>query len=276
MKKYLIFVFLFVALCCQGQRIDRSHWTVTPIIKSTSFGGTMLLGYFNYLIHMGSANFIHYSNSGDGYSEEINYPIHNWHFPKIRYMFPLTHVSSPDGASISRPFWWRNLLWGVYSHTFKFSAGYEVSWKSMVSPWGIFAGAEWEYHHLRLTGGNEVGAHYSQAIVPYAGIRYRIGGGDIEKNKKWMPNFEFTGAYVKNFKYHSEHHYDKSALGNGFRGTIGVGFNFKEFYSINLRYEHDFFDHFDQDFTPDDGTTYPFEGYKTRFGDLYITVAADW
>ena len=272
MKKTLLILLLFVSIVCQGQDINRSHWSVVPVVKSTSLGGTMLLSYLNTLAHMGGKH-LEYHSSEDGETVDISVPIKCWHNPRFRYLFPISSVSSPDGAEISRRFLWRDLLWGDYSHTFKFSAGYEVAWKSMVSPWGIFAGAEWEYHHLRLKNGNEAGAHYSQAIVPYLGVRYRVGGGTV--GKKWMPNFELTGAYVNNFKYHCEHHYDKSALGNGFRGTIGVGINFTEFYTFTARYEHDFFDHFDKEFTPDGGATHPFEGYDTNFGSLSFSLTVD-
>ena len=268
MKKYLILAFLSVALCCQGQGIKRGHWSLTPVMKSSLFGPTVIFGLLNNLCNPGETLMYDTGNM------QIRYPLRNWHKPRIRYMLPLNSVGSPDGASISRPFWWRNLLLGDYSHTFKISAGYEVAWKSTVSPWNVFGGAEWEYNHLRLDGGDEAGAHYSQAVIPYAGIRYRIGGGKLQK--AWMPTFELTGAYVNNFKYHSEHHYDKSALGNGFRGSIGAGVYFTEMFYAIIRYEHDFFDHFNKNFTPDNGATRPFENYNTRFGGLSLSIQVDY
>ena len=266
MKKVLLVIFSLVTLTCQGQTIRRSQWTVRPVVKTNLFFVSKIANLaeeFALLPFMDGTN----ANMNVEFLQK-----NSWFIPEIRSTVPLSHVGSPDGASISRPLWWREFfLWGDYSHTYKFSAGYELYWKSMVSPWGIFAGAEWEYNHLRLKGGNEAGAHYSQAIVPYAGIRVRIGGGT--PGRTWMPAFEVSGAYVNNFKYHSEHGYSKDALNNGLRGSFGAGVNISEFSNIMIRYEHDFFDHFDKDFTPDEGETYPFEDYNTRFGNLSLTMS---
>lgn len=262
MKKLIIAISLLVSTGLSAQTIHRSQWTVQPKVSTTSYLASGVLQCIEQeLIYMAT------EGMDDNQIVEF-WEKNGFYIPEVYWTFPLQHLSAPDGAKVSHPFWWRELLLGDFSHSFKFNAGYELSWKSLVSPFGAFVGVEWEYNHLRLKNGNEAGAHYSQAIVPNAGLRFRIWGGNFERPIK--PSIEISGSYVYHFNYHNDHHYDKDALNNGFRGRIGAGVNFNNRMTILLQYEQDFFNYFNKDYTPDDGATHPFDGYKTHFGSISL------
>ena len=166
------------------------------------------------------------------------------------------------------PFVWRELLWwGDYSHTFRFSAGYELGWKSLVSPFGAFVGVNWEYSQIVLKNCAESGKHHSQAIVPSVGIRFRLWGGSFER--EWKPALEIGGAYVCNFKYHGPGGYKLGGLNNGFRGKAALGVEFPNTHDAFLiEYSHNFFNYFNKDYEVDG--TRPFEGYKNTFGEIAL------
>ena len=265
MKKVLLFFCMSISIMCNGQEIKRNQWTIQPKVTTSSLA---LAGILSTLEN--SAVLL--STEGKNANEYVDFlQSYSFCLPEITWAFPLSSISSDDGAKINKPYWWRELfLWGDYSHTFNFRAGLAFSWKSVVSPFGAYIGADWEYEHLVLSGGSESGGHYSQAIIPNAGLQIRFFGGDFSQDYK--PALEIGGSYVHHFKYHNPNDYDLDALNNGFRGKVAAGVNIGERVTFLLQYEHEFYDHFNKDFTPD-GVTYPFKDYKTYFGSLSLRTS---
>lgn len=264
MKKIAMLFVLFCALSANAQEIHRNQWTVQPHVKSNAWvvSGVainirdLLLAGFAGTTSMTQAEYVEFMQRN------------SWYIPEFEFGHPFYSVSSPDGAKIGHAPWWRELLWGDYSHTFDFSAGYELAWKSMVSPFGAYVGVDWEYQQLEIKNSAEAGKHRSQAIVPSAGLRFRLWGGSFEK--KCRPALELGAAYVYHFKYNNPNDYDLDALNNGMRGKIALGLEFPTSHSaIVLQYEHDFFDLFNGDYVSDNGNK-PFEDYKNTFGQLTL------
>lgn len=266
MKKVFIALALIASLSANAQKIHRNQWGLQPRVGISSFAlwGILFNVESNLLDAAGVSEM-----DADDYSEF--WARNSWYIPEIDFSYPIFSVSSKDGASLSRPYWWRDfLLWGDYSHTFKVSAGYELSWKSLTSPFGAFLGVDWEYSQIDLKDCSEAGKHRSQAVVPSAGLRFRLWGGSFERGIK--PALEIGGSYVYHFKYHGPNDYDLEALNNGFRGKVALGVDFpKSHTAFLIEYEHEFFKYFNQDY--ETGGVKPFEGYKNTFGEVSLRIS---
>lgn len=266
MKKSLYIFILLASLNADAQKIHRTQWGVQPKIGVSSFALSGILNKIESSI-LDAAEVT--DMDADEYSEF--WAKNSWYIPEIAFSFPIYSISSTDGAKLSRPYWWREIfLWGDYSHTFKFSAGYEFSLKSLVSPWGAFLGVDWEYSQIALKNCSEAGNHRSQAIVPSAGLRFRLWGGRFDKNIK--PALEIGTSYVYNFKYHGPNDYDLDALNNGFRGKVALGIESPISHTaILVEYEHEFYKHFNPNY--EYNNVKPFEGYKNTFGEISLKIS---
>lgn len=264
MKKALIVISLLITLGANAQTIHRSQWSLQPKVRSSSLSLMVLANRLETtVLYLGEVD----EMDSDEYADFVRKC--SWFLPEFTWTWSINSISSPDGAKIAKPFWWRELLWGDYSHTFNFSAGYELAWKHLISPFGAYAGVNWEYSHYSLKNCAEAGDHISQAIVPGAGLRFRLWGGSFEKQIK--PALEIGGAYVCNFKYHGPHNYSKDALNNGFRGHVSLGVELPSIRTTFLiEYQHDFFDKFDTGYTVKETGEQPFKGYSTTHGEVAL------
>lgn len=266
MKKLLITMALLASLNASAQKLHRNQWGLQPRV------GTSSLVMWGILNQIEGSLLTAFGVDDMGASEYSKFWGKNsWYIPEFRYSILTYSLSSDDGAKISRPYWWREVfLWGDYSHTFKFSAGYELSWKSLTSPLGAFLGADWEYSQIDIKNSEESGRHRSQAIVPSAGLRFRLWGGSFDREFK--PSLEIGGSYVYNFKYHGPNDYDLDALNNGFRGKVAIGVEMPyEHTTLLLGYERNFFNHFNSDY--ETNGVKPFENYKNTFGEITLRIS---
>lgn len=265
MKKWIITVLLTASLIANSQEIHRNQWSVQPKIGTSSIA---LWGIANTIEDAILGQVGIYKMSIDQYSEF--WSRNSWYIPEFVISQGVYSISSADGAKIEKPYWWREILIGDYSHTFKFSAGYELGWKSLTTPFGVYLGVNWEFFQLALRDCAENGKHRSQAIVPSAGIRFRLWSAVYEKSIN--PAIEIGGAYIYNFKYHGPNGYGIDAINNGLRGKVAAGVDFpNEHTAIFLEYSHNFFNHFNKDFEVNGSK--PFADYKNTFGDLSIRLS---
>lgn len=265
MKKVLVILALMATVNVNAQTIHRNQWGLQPRIgiSSVALSGT-LYNIESSLLDIAGVS----GMNPDAYSEF--WAKNSWYIPEIDFVYPVYSLSSVDGAKLSKPYWWREMLYGDYSHTFKVSAGYELSWKSLTSPLGACIGVDWEYSQIALKECAQEGKHRSQAVVPSAGLRFRLWGGSFEKRIK--PTIELGGSYVYNFKYHGPNDYDLDALNNGVRGKVALGVDFPVTHTtVLIDYEHDFFKYFNQDYEVNG--IKPFEGYKNSFGELSVRIS---
>lgn len=266
MKKAFLVLSILTSLNVNAQKIHRNQWGLQPKFTTSSapLWGYLSLAENALLIASGIDDM-----DTDEYSEF--WAKNSWYIPEFVFSYTNYSMSSDDGAKVSQPYWWRQIvLWGDYSHTFKFSAGYELSWKSLVSPFGAYIGIDWEYLQLDIDNSAEEGKHRSQAVVPSAGLRFRLWGGSFEKGIK--PALEIGGSYVYNFKYHGPNDYDLDALNNGLRGKISLGAEFPRAHTaILVEYKHEFFKHFNEDY--EHNGTKPFENYKNTFGEISLRLS---
>ena len=259
MKYFITIAVMLCTLSVNAQEIKRNQWTVQPHVKTSAY---FIQGAATFLRDklMEGTNDMSTSEYADFITKN------SWYIPEFELGAPFYSVSSADGAKLVKPVAWRQALWGDYSHTFDFSAGYEVAWKSLVSPFGAYISIDWEYQQFAIENSAEAGKYRTQMVVPSAGLRYRLWGGNFEK--KWRPGIEIGAAYVHHFKYNNPHNYDLDAINNGIRGKIALGFEFPYLHSaIILQYEHDFFNLFNQDYIDDNGAK-PFADFKSSFGQL--------
>lgn len=266
MKKVFIVIALIVSLKVNAQEIHRNQWALQPKVSTSSapLWGILSLAENSLLYGFGIMDM-----DSERYAEF--WANNSWYIPEFSFSYTNYSISSDDGAKVSQPIWWRQLfLWGDYSHTFKFSAGFELGWKSLVSPFGAYLGVDWEYLQLDIENSAEAGKHRSQAVVPSAGLRFRLWGSSFEREVK--PAIEIGGSYVYHFKYYGPNDYGLDALKNGFRGKVALGVEFPSTHTaILLEYEHEFFKHFNQEY--EIGGLRPFESYKNTFGEFSLRIS---
>ena len=267
MKKIIFLFALITSLYANAQKIHRNQWGLQPQIRTSS---APLWGLLNgiensiliFAVDMPNMDVKKYSEF---------WSKNSWYIPEIDFSYQIYSLSSDDGGKVSMPYWWRQIfLWGDYSHSFKFSAGYELSWKSLVSPFGAYLGVDWEYSQIDLKECSEAGMHRSQAIVPSAGLRFRLWGGNFEKQIK--PALEVGCSYIYNFKYHNPNDYDLDALNNGLRGKVAIGAEFPYSHTtFLLEYKHNFYNHFNQQY--EHLGMKPFESYTNTFGEISLRIS---
>lgn len=264
MKYFVTIAVMLCTLSANAQEIKRNQWTVQPHVKTNTYFVQGAATILREVLMAGIAGT--YKMSTSEYTDFITR--NSWYIPEFELGVPYYSVSSADGAKLAKPLTWRQALWGDYSHTFDFSAGYEVAWKSLVSPFGAYISIDWEYQQLAIENSAEAGKHRTQMVVPSVGLRYRLWGGNFEKKRR--PGIEIGAAYVHHFKYNNPHNYDLDAINNGIRGKIALGLEYPSIHSsIIVQYEHDFFNTFNQDYIDDNGAK-PFADFKSSFGQLIV------
>ncbi len=86
----------------------------------------------------------------------------------------------------------------------------------------------------------------------------------------------YLGSYIsclleigarRNYTFAGDGEYrDRKCYNDGVTGIYGIGISFV-FINFSIRYEHDYFDYFNQDFTAPNGTK-PYQGFTTKHGML--------
>lgn len=140
---------------------------------------------------------------------------------------------------------------------------------------------------MKYPGDEESTRHNARGISPELALRFTTG--DIQKPVHFL--VELGAAYTHNFSYKGSFANNKNVIGSGTTGFIGIGFdvnpgfegsytygnttitssNENLYLSMTLEYRYDFYNFFNQSFTPD-GITYPFKDFKTQRGGLYWNV----
>lgn len=254
MKKIVLLLLALVAWSNSFAQVERGLWDYGPVISTTNNA----YGFFAENIKM-------YAFGSAGESG-VNFLNNNrWWIPTFRSRIDvLKSISSPnDDYKIKRT------DWGIRS----ISVGYHVGYMSYVFPLGFDLQLDYEKQNWKLKNlGNDTYKNCAKnMVVPTALLKARIG--DFTRDQF---NFFLEGGAKYNYAFKTRGYYnDVKSTNNGFTGVLGMGvINPRTHTSIALRYEHDFYNYFNTDYSPD-GIIKPYEGFKTKHSslDLFVTIA---
>lgn len=164
------------------------------------------------------------------------------------------------------------------------AAGYRVTYMSKTSPFGFSFRLNYEKRGLRTTlpegliapvrasATDEHDPNYvyfnRQTISPELLLRLRFGN---YINSTINPIVEIGGSYNFAIACKGLSSSTKS-VNDGFRGVIGLGIgNTETHFQATLRYEYDFYNWFNEDYTSD-GVTHPYKGWETKLGAVMLNV----
>ena len=239
---------MFILISNQNKaQVTRGLWEYGPVITTTNNG----YGWFAENI---KAFGFAVGEAGEFWNNN------RWWIPSFRAKFDvMKSVDSPnDDIKVK---WWD---WGVRN----FSIGYHVGYLSYIYPIGFDLQIDYEKQNWRMksTVQDDYTSYDKQMIVPTLLLKTRIG--DFT-NKKCNVIVEAGAKYNYAFRARGEYN-DVESINNGFTGVIGLGLiNSYSHFTMQLRYEHDFFDYFNQDFSPN-GIIKPYDGVTTKHGTLNL------
>ena len=142
--------------------------------------------------------------------------------------------------------------------------GYYFNWRSTLSRFGLFFGADYEWKNFDIHYPYPNVSHNKiHSIVPSFGLRYRLIS-PMKEIEGFPFNIVLEGglSYVVNIKYDNYDNYDIEALNNGFRPMLGVVITTNRFGSIHLRWTKDLYNLFNNDYNPVEGPLYNNEIYN--------------
>lgn len=99
-----------------------------------------------------------------------------------------------------------------------------------------------------------------QSFSPEVCLTFYAGNSDVI--------FLWETGVRRNFTFAGDGEYrDRKCYNDGVTGIYGVGVSFSYIINFTIRYEHDYFDYFNQDFTAPNGTK-PYQDFTTKHGLL--------
>lgn len=248
MKKFLFGLFsLFLMQGTVKAQVTRGLWEYGPVITTTNNG----YGWFAENLEVyGFASWDNLVFLNDN----------RWWIPSFRARFDvLKDIDTPAGDVKVK---WAD--WGLRNY----SIGYHVGYLSYVCPIGLDVQVDYEKQNWRskLPGQGDYMNYEKQMVVPTVLLKTRIG--DFATNTF---NIIVEAGAKYNYILSAKGDYDDvKSLNNGFTGVFGIGvINSFSHVTIQLRYEHDFFDYFNKDFSPN-GTWKPYDGFSSKHGTLNL------
>lgn len=184
-----------------------------------------------------------------------------WWIPSFRSRFDVMRsMDAPVGDVKVK---WAN--WGFQNY----AIGYHFGYLSYVSRIGFDIQVDYEKQTWRAKF-PEMAAYRNfskQMVVPTFLLKSRLG--DFVKDR-FNAIIEVGAKYNYAFKAKGDYNSTKS-VNNGVTGVVGVGIiNTHTHFTIQLRYEHDFFDYFNKDYSPTGTTLKPYEGYSSKHSTLNL------
>lgn len=143
----------------------------------------------------------------------------------------------------SRPYIWRNLLLGDYSHNYNFAAGGTMYLHPRSFPLSFGLGINWESRAICISDGYMMGRHRSAGATPHLILNYHFVNDDYMRPDNWDFVCSIGTSYVHILGYDGPLDGGKSILNNGWRGQIGISLQ-HGFESYSVRYEYDFYNYF--------------------------------
>lgn len=243
-KSITLFVCLAATTLSYGQtKLYRSVVQGTPKIMGGLASATYTAAVLGYMVTVDGLDVKDIDNLLDDH-------ISRWFCPSMEFEMhvPEWSLSDENGEiPMMAPRWWSFLL-PDWKHNYKCSIGYELSWKSLLYPIGLYASINHEWQQIYIRDGLYSGKHKVSSFVPIAGIRLRLLGVGFEMDNNWNIVLDAGAAYVYRHKARNFYGWGKEAFSNGIRPRVGLAVSTIRYGTLFLRYEKDLFNFFNPDF----------------------------
>ena len=111
-------------------------------------------------------------------------------------------------------------------------------------------------------------------VRPGIGIRITPLMGLFEEDG-WSPILEIGTSYNYNFSCTAPYENTKEQFNNGITSTFALGVRFEE-WSITGGVEIDNYNLLNQDYSPDNGISYPYKDIKTNHVTAFLSISRDF
>lgn len=271
MSKKMLFYAVLMLLALFSYKvkaqIGRSEWSYGVILQSDNIVYSELGSILSFC-----PVFIVAANEDQEQMEKVEefYVKNLWWIPSFRYRANIVQsMDFPEGKATVYP-----KAWGLSNWDWKlnnYSVGYHVGYLSRIYPIGFDLQADYiqDGYKIKMKGADEKKTIVKRMFSATALLKVRLLKYDANRIN---PVIELGGGYHYAFHYHDDVINDKGAVKNGFTGIIGIGFtNTETHFSWSLRYEHSFYDFYNEDFVYEGVPV--FAGTKSTFGKLGVAVS---
>ena len=156
--------------------------------------------------------------------------------------------------------------------------GMKFGWQPELSPFGVYISCGYQFNKFRVQFDpniNEWEKFKIHSIRPGIGIRITPFINMLEE-KEWSPILEVGTSYNYYIGCKAPYNNNKEQLKSGMISSFGIGARFYENFSITAGVELYHYSMFNQDFTPDDGITYPYKDIKTKKTTIFLSISHDF
>lgn len=181
--------------------------------------------------------------------------------PSCDFIFPISiNNNAPEGFGSMRGGYTR-----AFSAPWKWVGDYSIglggSWDNVSTPFGAYVGLNYKSNEVVFKDDDRNDrAHY---FSPELGMRLRFGDGGgflVEVGASYDMVLSYKGKY---------HDYSKDAINGGFCANMAIGI-WGGSSSFVVKYSHPTYNFYNQNFTPDNGMTFPFKDVNRKLG--YISL----
>lgn len=156
--------------------------------------------------------------------------------------------------------------------------GLKFGWQPQLSPFGIYIACGYQFNKFRVQFDpniNEWEKFKIHSIRPGLGIRVTPFINMLE-DKDWSPILEVGTSYNYYFSCKAPYESNKDQFKSGMISTFGIGARFSNNLSVSGGVELYHYSMFNQDFTPDNGITYPYKDIKTKKLTIFLSFTHDF
>ncbi|MDE5971786.1 MAG: hypothetical protein K2G94_03470 [Muribaculaceae bacterium] len=147
--------------------------------------------------------------------------------------------------------------------------GLKIGWAPKFSPFGIYVSCAYQFRQFRAQfEGYSMEKYQFNSIRPGVGIRLTPFISLVEDDK-WSPIVEIGTSYNYYFKTKAPFNNDKSQFNSGMISTFAIGLR-NENISITGGVELDHYNLFNTKFSPDGGSTHPYNRVNSRHITIFI------
>ncbi len=199
----------------------------------------------------------------------VFYAKNMWWIPEFRYRPTLVQKMEFGGekAKVYPKSWgWNHMDWCFDSYT----VGYHVGYLPRTSHVGFDVQVDYAQDGFKIKMPDAEEKIKVKKRMVSGTVLARIRLLDYTK-ARLNPVLEIGGSYDYAFYYKDKVINDKDAVNSGFNGIIGLGFtNTETHFSFSLRYQHSFYDFYDEDFEYEGVQI--FKDHKSKIGKLETTL----
>lgn len=156
--------------------------------------------------------------------------------------------------------------------------GLKFGWQPELSPFGIYVACAYQFNKFKAQFDPNINSwekYKMNSIRPGIGIRI-TPFINMLKDKGGSPIIEVGTSYNYYFSCKAPYDNDKNQFKSGMISTLGIGTRFYRHVSVTGGVELDHYSIFNQEFTPDNGISYPYKDIKSKKMTIFISVSHDF